>query len=1103
MVSLHTSYTRKWLHIAAFLFLFFPALVRAQLADFTFDVAVTAETCAGNGTMTFTTSGTTPGATIEYIVYLEPDVTTPVATTTDAFLDGRIAGNYTVVALQTLGDQTNMVTVQVEIESLPPEPLLWTPVAQAQNCPGGNRIVINVTSGTATLYEIIDVAPPQTSNIFTNLIDGMYNIRVYDECGQGTVTTFTAVFDAQPPIFSDPIVEEVLSGDCANVSLTNSISYPEGTILSYPLVIEYVIHPSDGSPDIVSSQTINSGDPASVVFSHTFPYAPGVTYTYVINVENGCGNTYNSGGNTFNPAPEVTLVAVPIPCGKYYFTLNASGYNPPYTVNFSSVPSGFNPVAFNTTYPGTYDQSSIIFGGEDLPVPEGTYIVTITDVCNRISEPYELLVEYDKPTPNAAGYNNGCFSDIGRIIISIPNRNIVSATITLAPGDYAGTLPDDVSDLINSSGTLVVTNIPLGDYLITLIDDCGVTYIDVPVNVPPYSPQGFAATALADCGASIGAVTVSSGNGKLVTLTMTAAPASFTEPLPYNVTAFIDPITGKMYLDNLPQGTYSFSGTDVCGIEGTIAVNITGYVPDPGITFTFLPHCNSFDIDLQDDDASSLTPTYWLQKENPAVPGEWGHPDTGVAYTEGTLPTNATAIHLQNHEVNINFQYFGNFRILKIFETVASGQDNKICASPIGDTFEYYYDVTINNVYTLGCASSPDDVYIEATGLAPLNYSIVDQDTNAVLFDNGTNSVFSGLAAGVYKFKVENSCGAFKTIIKDITQLPDLVNAYTPPDLPFCVQPGESLFVETDLTQQNPAILNGVSADIYTITFYLTQNDADLAQNVITDPQHFVNTLNPQTIYVRMDHNLLNICHDIVQFQLEVGTSPDLNVTEQQFLCEVLGELTLSAGPGFDSYLWLPGGETTPEITVTQPGDYTIRVTTSTTISTCPAEATITVLPVAPPEIISIDTFDWTENDNGFTVNINNPQLYEYSVDNVNYQLSNTITGLAPGIYNVFVRDRQQCSMIQDNVVLLNYPKFFTPNGDGQNETWRIQYSWLETGMMVFVYDRFGKLITSLAPDSPGWDGTLNGARLPATDYWFVANREDGRIYKGHFSLLR
>lgn len=57
--------------------------------------------------------------------------------------------------------------------------------------------------------------------------------------------------------------------------------------------------------------------------------------------------------------------------------------------------------------------------------------------------------------------------------------------------------------------------------------------------------------------------------------------------------------------------------------------------------------------------------------------------------------------------------------------------------------------------------------------------------------------------------------------------------------------------------------------------------------------------------------------------------------------------------------------------------------------------------------------------------------------------------------------------------------------------------------MNVDIFDRYGKHITSFGPTSNGWDGKLNGADLPSTDYWFVVTREDGKIFRGHFSMLR
>ncbi|MFP9100692.1 T9SS type B sorting domain-containing protein [Flavobacterium sp. RHBU_24] len=1079
-------------------FTMIPGLLSAQLADFTASASVTDESCAGSGGVTFTIDNATPGADFLYTIYSLPGMEIEYSGNNPVY-NGLVSGEYTAVISASLGTESKTVTLNFTINDIT-SGLEYTLATESQNCAGGNSIIVTVVNGTASAYEIISVAPPQSSNVFTGLVNGTYNIRVFDECGQGFVTTFTAVFDPQEPIFESPIFETPVVGDCTTTTLTSNMSYPEGTAISYPLTIQYVIHPSDGSPDITDTQTFTGGDPSTVEFSYTFTFLPGVSYTYDINVTDGCGITVGPQGLVFDALPQVALTDVPLPCSDYYINLSAQGFHEPYSVHFVDTPPNFNPVDFNAGYLATYTDPSISFGGEGMPVPEGSYTVTIKDACNRVSEPFTLVIDEQVVVPAVVGRNNSCFSNYIRA--TVPDRQIVTATITDAPPEY-GPVPDDVTALINSSGILVVNNVPVGDYLITLTDSCGDNYIDVPVTVSPYVPLGFSATPLSDCTISIGSVIVSSGNGDLVSLNMTAAPAGFTETLPYNVTALIDPDTGELYMDNLPAGNYTFTGLDVCDVTDTVTVTITGYEPGTGTPFTFTPLCNSFDINLTDNDVSSLTPTYWLQKEDPANPGQWGHPDTGVPYTEGTLPNNNNAVPLTNNQVNFNLQFFGNFRIIKSFESVGNGTAPKVCTEVLGDPFEYFYKVEIKNIYKLDCTTFPNGVYIDAEGLAPLRYYALDAVTLAVVVDNGTNNIFTNLPEGVYRFRVENDCGEQAIQLSDISILPDLVDAQTPGDIVFCAQPDEPLFQEIDLTQQNAAILGGVSPDLYSITYYTNQADADAGVNAIADPEHFTNTANPQTIYARMEQIYILVCPEVVSFELEVGESPGISVDETQYLCEVEGSLVLDAGSGYDAYLWSPNGETTQTITVTEPGEYSVEVRYINTNSFCPAEATIIVLPIPPPEIQDIETVDWTRDDNSFTVIMDNPSLYEYSIDNINFQQSNTFTGLPTGIYTVYVRDLQQCSMVSKRLHLLYYPNFFTPNGDSENENWRIEFSSAEPELRVFIYDRYGKLLTNFGPEDDGWDGTFNGSPLPATDYWFVVTRANGQVHKGHFSLLR
>jgi gliding motility-associated-like protein len=84
----------------------------------------------------------------------------------------------------------------------------------------------------------------------------------------------------------------------------------------------------------------------------------------------------------------------------------------------------------------------------------------------------------------------------------------------------------------------------------------------------------------------------------------------------------------------------------------------------------------------------------------------------------------------------------------------------------------------------------------------------------------------------------------------------------------------------------------------------------------------------------------------------------------------------------------------------------------------------------------------------------------------------------------------------------LPYPKFFTPNNDGFNDTWTIDFNYLEPNSSIRIFDRYGKLVKELR-NNDSWDGTYFGRILPATDYWFMVTRKNGSEFKSHFSLKR
>ncbi|MNY42025.1 hypothetical protein D3C86_1768830 [compost metagenome] len=124
-------------------------------------------------------------------------------------------------------------------------------------------------------------------------------------------------------------------------------------------------------------------------------------------------------------------------------------------------------------------------------------------------------------------------------------------------------------------------------------------------------------------------------------------------------------------------------------------------------------------------------------------------------------------------------------------------------------------------------------------------------------------------------------------------------------------------------------------------------------------------------------------------------------------------------------------------------------------------------------------------------------------------------TNVAPGPHDVHVWDVKTGEFSCDELVIsgvsiIDYPNFFTPNGDGFHDTWNIIGLGEQTDATIYIFDRYGKLIKQIAANGEGWDGTFNGSPVTSTDYWFtvtykeyIGDTEVTKEFKSHFSLKR
>lgn len=207
------------------------------------------------------------------------------------------------------------------------------------------------------------------------------------------------------------------------------------------------------------------------------------------------------------------------------------------------------------------------------------------------------------------------------------------------------------------------------------------------------------------------------------------------------------------------------------------------------------------------------------------------------------------------------------------------------------------------------------------------------------------------------------------------------------------------------------------------------------------------------------------------------------------------------------TFVWTSGNtqlpDTTPTISVTQPGTYSVTITDTASGCQGTASATISVSSAAIVQAIVREAFDLNQM---IVVSVQGSGDYEYQLNDGPFQDEPVFQVSTSGYYTIRVHDKKGCGDSPLRVLVLNYPRFFTPNGDTYNDYWNIKDIPNPEKATITIFDRYGKLIKQLSPKDKGWDGTYNGYPLPSTDYWFVLRYYDEGVFKefkAHFSMKR
>lgn len=312
-----------------------------------------------------------------------------------------------------------------------------------------------------------------------------------------------------------------------------------------------------------------------------------------------------------------------------------------------------------------------------------------------------------------------------------------------------------------------------------------------------------------------------------------------------------------------------------------------------------------------------------------------------------------------------------------------------------------------------------------------------------------------------------------------------------------------------DLSQKDAEALGMQSPDDFRVSYHTSMADAVNGSNNL--PTNFQPNLTTQTIYVRTTSIENASCFDASEaFIMNGVVLPDLNFSTLVYVCEdspvaTIGQLV--SEPDY-SYSWNTG-ETTSQITVAQEGTYTLSATNSEGSVSCVSVRSVDVIFSRPPAIRSV-AIEYMDDTNVVTVLTESEGDFLFQLDGETPQTASVFEDVFPGAHTVTVIDINGCGEDTEEIVVVGFPKFFTPNGDGTNDVWNVQGLSVLENPIVTVYDRFGKFLKQIDQNSEGWNGTYNGVLLPESDYWFklsytatTGETITAKYINNHFSLKR
>ncbi len=480
---------------------------------------------------------------------------------------------------------------------------------------------------------------------------------------------------------------------------------------------------------------------------------------------------------------------------------------------------------------------------------------------------------------------------------------------------------------------------------------------------------------------------------------------------------------------------------------------------------------------------------------------------------------------------------------------VLAQEQIRINPLPIVQNTSYYQCETDNNQQEVFDLTSQIPILLDTvnTGQDTINYTVAFY-TSQTDAQSGTNAIGSpsnytntSNPQMLYVAVTNNLTGCVNISLLSIKVEQAAVISTAPSALLTCdddaTNDGIHVFDLTTTVQVQ--VLGALPNPNYTIAYFYTQpymtSNTNPGAVQVQDPTHYSNQVaEDDTLWVVVTNTATAApCRAIVSVPVHVEkkATPFITTTSgSNTLCVEWGSNLLMNGLTLDSgisganytYIWfldgvaLPGATSaTYSITTNAPGNYTVQVISTTALGCPSAISNVFTVVTSGPAVAIGSGYIVTEAFIDQTIIINvegyGSGSYQYSLDDGPFQSSPVFNNVFYGEHTVVVHDTKGTTSCGDLTITpvqtIDYPHYFTPNGDGIQDTWNIPGLNSQVDSKIFIFDRNGKLLKEISPAGDGWNGMYNGNMMPSSDYWFTVEyknqNQEAKVFKAHFALKR